>query len=68
VHTVILSEMLTLEDTMRTQVIARFFDETEGAFRYREVNDAGSFLHGDRDRATRGDVYLRKLAISGERR
>jgi hypothetical protein len=32
------------EDTTRKQVVVRLFDETEGAFRYREVNGAGAYL------------------------
>jgi hypothetical protein len=52
---------------MRKQVVVRFIDETEGAFRYREVNGAGAYIHGDRDGALIGDVYLRKLAIAGKR-
>jgi hypothetical protein len=52
---------------MRKQVVVRLLDETEGAVRYREVNSAGTYIHGDRDGTLIGDVYLRKLAISDRR-
>ncbi len=48
---------------MRKQVVVQFFDETEGAFRYREINSSGDYIHGDRDGALIGDIYLRKAAM-----
>jgi len=48
---------------MRKQVVVRFFDETEGAVRYREVDSAGAHIHGDREGASLGDIYLRKAAL-----
>lgn len=52
---------------MRKQISARFYDETEGAFRYREVDSSGAYIHADGERAIVGDIYLRKLAIAGKR-
>jgi hypothetical protein len=52
---------------MRKQVIVRFIDETEGAFRYREVNSAGDHIHGDREGSLVGDIYIRKMAMAGKR-
>ncbi len=52
---------------MRKQVAARFLDETEGALRYREVNSAGAFIHGDQEGALIGDIYLRKAAMPDKR-
>ena len=48
---------------MRKQMVVRFFDETEGALRYREINSSGAYIHGDRDGALIGDIYLRKAAM-----
>ena len=55
------------ECLMRKQMVARFLDETEGAFRYREVNDSGAHIHGDREGSFIGDIYLRKMALAGNR-
>ena len=52
---------------MRKQVVVRFFEETEGTFRYREVNGAGAYIHGDREGSLLGDIYLRKAAIADKR-
>ena len=52
---------------MQKRVTVKFLEETEGAFRYREVNSAGRHIHGDSEGATIGDVYLRKMAM-GDRR
>ena len=52
---------------MRKQVAVRFLDETEGALRYREVDRSGAYIHGDREGSVLGDIYLRKLAITGAR-
>jgi hypothetical protein len=52
---------------MRKQMAVRFLDETEGALRYREVDSSGTYIHGDRDGAVLGDIYLRKMAIAGKR-
>jgi hypothetical protein len=52
---------------MTKQMVARFLDETEGAFRYREVNDSGAHIHGDREGSFIGDIYLRKMALAGNR-
>jgi hypothetical protein len=52
---------------MRKQVVVRFFDETPGAFRYREVDSKGDHIHGDQEGALVGDFYLRKVAILGKR-
>jgi hypothetical protein len=49
---------------MRKQVVVGLFGETEGAVRYREVDSAGAPIHGDREGAILGDIYLRKAAIS----
>jgi len=49
---------------MKKQVVVRFLDETEGAFRYREVNNTGAYIHGDRDGALVGDIYFRKIALA----
>ena len=51
---------------MKKQVVVRFVNETEGALRYREINDAGLPIHGDREGALVGDIYIRKMAITGE--
>jgi hypothetical protein len=49
---------------MRKQVVARFRNETDGgALRYREVNSAGDYIHGDREGAILGDIYFRKSAM-----
>ena len=50
---------------MKKHVTVRLFDETEGALRYREVDASGTHIHGDREGAFLGDVYLRKVAITG---
>ena len=52
---------------MRKQVAVRFLDETEGALRYREVDSSGVYIHGDREGALLGDIYLRKMAVTGKR-
>ncbi len=52
---------------MRKQVVVRFFEETEGTFRYREVNSAGAYIHGDREGSLLGDIYVRKMAIPDKR-
>src|ERR1700716_1097547 len=49
--------------SMRKQMVVRFFDETEGALPYREINSSGAYIHGDRDGALIGDIYLRKAAM-----
>ena len=51
---------------MKKQVVVRFVNETEGELRYREINDAGLPIHGDREGALVGDIYIRKMAITGE--
>jgi hypothetical protein len=51
---------------MRKQVTARLFDETEGALRYREVDSSGTPIHGDQAGAFLGDIYLRKMAVTGK--
>jgi hypothetical protein len=53
--------------SMRKHVLVRFFEGTEGALRYREVNSAGVFIHGDREGALIGDIYLRKAAMPDKR-
>jgi hypothetical protein len=50
---------------MKKQVVVRFVNETEGALRYREINDADLPIHGDREGALVGDIYIRKMAIAG---
>jgi hypothetical protein len=52
---------------MRRQMAVRFLDETEGALRYREIDGSGAYIHGDREGAVLGDIYLRKVAIAGKR-
>jgi hypothetical protein len=43
---------------MRKQVVVVFFDETANTFRYREVNSAGTHIHGDQEGAVVGDIYI----------
>jgi len=51
---------------MKKQITVRLFDETEGALRYREVDSSGGYIHGDRDGSLVGDIYFRKLAVTGK--
>jgi hypothetical protein len=48
---------------MRKQVVVRLFNETPGAFRYREVDAKGEHIHGDQEGALIGDLYLRKATM-----
>ena len=50
---------------MKKQVSLSFFNETPGAFRYREINDDGQQIKGDEEGAQLGDIYLRKVAVPG---
>jgi hypothetical protein len=50
---------------MRKQSVCRFLKDTTGALRYREIDNKGYHIKGDKDEALVGDVYLRKAAISG---
>jgi hypothetical protein len=52
---------------MRKQVVVALFDETANTFRYREVNSAGTHIHGDQEGAVIGDIYISKAAILGKR-
>ncbi|MGY4617259.1 hypothetical protein ACVWZ4_002486 [Bradyrhizobium sp. USDA 4472] len=52
---------------MRKQLVIAFFDETANTFRYREVNSAGTHIHGDQEGAVIGDIYISKTAITGKR-
>ena len=49
---------------MKKQVTLSFFNETPGAFRYREVDRKGNHIKGDEEGALVGDLYLRKAAVS----
>ena len=40
--------------------------ETPGTFRYREVNSSGAYIHGDREGALIGDIYVSKVAMVGK--
>jgi len=51
---------------MRISVVVRFLAETDGAYRYREIDSDGVAIHGDREGASIGDIYLRKAAMQGE--
>jgi hypothetical protein len=50
---------------MRRQVACRFFKQTPGALRYREVDSKDEHIKGDEEGALVGDLYLRKAAIKG---
>jgi hypothetical protein len=50
------------ESQMRKQVVVTIFDETANTFRYREVNSAGTHIHGDQEGAVIGDIYISKAA------
>jgi hypothetical protein len=52
---------------MRQQVDVAFLAETANTFRYREVNSAGTPIHGDQEGAVVGDIYISKAAIAGKR-
>lgn len=59
--------MVTVKDKA-TVVEATFQlkNPTPGAFRYDEINAAGTVLKGDSDGAVIGSLYLRKLAMKGK--
>ena len=48
---------------MRKQTVLKLLCETPGALRYREIDEAGTFIHDDRDGSLLGDVYLRRVAM-----
>jgi hypothetical protein len=48
---------------MRKRVVCQFLNNTEGALRFREIDNRGNFIRGDAEGAFVGDIYLRKAAI-----